>query len=112
MSTWLDNLKREIAEKRGKRVTIPASNTADPRAELRARITRWWNTLAPEDRAPRYLLEHLAPLFRCTPQQLGVALHELGWRRRRVWREDGPYRRYWTPPALYQDGSPGNTLDR
>jgi hypothetical protein len=96
---YIQRLRREAEERRARRRTEPSATATDSRAELRARITRWYNALAPEDRAPRYLLEHLAPLFRCTPQQLGVALHELGWRRKRVWRDDGPYRRYWLPPA-------------
>lgn len=66
---------------------------------LRAQVTEWWNALAPEARAPRYSLEQLTPGFGCTAQQLGVALFELGWRRKRVWLEDGPYRRYWMPPT-------------
>ena len=98
--TYIERLRRETEERRARRRAAPLPNSVDARrTELRAQIGRWWSTLAPEDRAPRYLLEQLAPLFRCTPQQLGVALHELGWRRKRVWRDDAPYRRYWMPPT-------------
>jgi hypothetical protein len=103
--TYIQRLRRETEERRAKRRAQPPVTATDPRAELRARIIRWYSTLSPEDRASRYLLEQLAPLFRCTPQQLGVAMHELGWRRKRVWRDDGPYRRYWLPPAPQATGA-------
>ncbi len=98
---YIKDLRARIEARRAQRPARPApASVVGRRAELRAQIARWWDTLAPEDRAPRYLLEQLAPYFRSTPQQLGVALHELGWSRKRVWRDDGPYRRYWMPPVM------------
>jgi len=97
LNPYMARLRQETAERRAKRDAAATAALLDPRARLRARITEWWSALPPEARAPRYSLEQLVPLFRCTPQQLGVALFELGWRRKRVWLNEGPYRRYWFP---------------
>jgi hypothetical protein len=96
-SGYMDALKQWAAEKRARQAAEALTNKLNPRAALRAKVSEWWEELPPYERKPRYLLEELTPLFGCTSQQLGVSLFELGWRRKRVWREDGPYRRYWMP---------------
>jgi crotonobetainyl-CoA:carnitine CoA-transferase CaiB-like acyl-CoA transferase len=96
-SAYMAALKQRTAERMAKRAADRAATRVDPRAVLRAKVKEWWDELPPYERKPRYLLEELVPLFGCTPQQLGVALWEIGWRRKRVWREDGPYRRFWLP---------------
>jgi len=97
---YIERLKREIAEQREKRAAEAASATLDPREKLKDRITQWYNSLAPEARAPHYFVEYLARQLHATPQQLAVALRELGWRCERVWRKGEAYRHYWIPPAV------------
>jgi hypothetical protein len=110
MADYLENLKRQVEERRLRREAAAAEHraakdakaarpsSAERMAKLRAAVERWYAALAPEDRRPRYLISHLAPLFRCTPQMLGGVLPELGWRRKRSWRDDAPTHRYWLPP--------------
>jgi len=100
MEGYIERLRRETAEKRAQRqADTRSASKLDPRADLRARIRTWYDSLPPEDRLPRYRLVQIAPLFHCTLQQLGETLAELGWRRTRVWRDDGPFCRYWMPPG-------------
>lgn len=94
---YITHLRQWSEERRARRAAEAMTKALDPRAELRAKVRAWWEELPSCARKPRYLLEELVPRFGCTPQQLGVALYELGWHRKRVWREDGPYRRYWMP---------------
>jgi len=96
--SYIARIRRQTEAWRGQRTAQAAAVVADPRAALRAQVTQWYSALPLEDRAPRYLLEDLVKLFGATPQQLGLALAELGWRRKRVWLNEGPYRRYWYPP--------------
>jgi hypothetical protein len=70
----------------------------DPRAKLKERVTQWYSSLSPEAHTPHYFMEHLVRQLRATPQQLGIALRELGWRWDRVWRKGQPYRHYWVLP--------------
>ena len=97
MEGYIAGLRRQAEERRAKHSAKVAQS--DPRADLRARVRNWYDNLPAEDRMPRYRLVHLAPLFHCTLQQLGETLAELGWRRTRVWRSDGPFYRFWMPPA-------------
>jgi hypothetical protein len=97
--SYLNRLRRQAAELQAKRDAEAASTMFDPRAKLKAQITAWYDALGPEDRAPNYLMEDLARRLRATPQQLGVALRELGWRCERRWRKGESYRHYWIPPT-------------
>ena len=106
--SYIERLKRRAAELHARRDAEAASTTFDPRAKLKQQITKWYSSLAPEDCAPNYLMEDLARRLRATPQQLGIALRELGWRCERRWRKGESYRHYWIPPALHvtQDFTP------
>jgi len=97
--SYVQRLRRESAELQAKRDAEAGSNTVDPRVKLKEQITLWYASLAPEDRRPNYLMEQLARQLRATPQQLGIALRELGWRCERRWRKGESYRHYWIPPA-------------
>jgi len=99
MDFYIRELRRKAAEERARQDAKAASATFDPRAKLRGQITQWYGSLAPEDRTPNFLMEHLASQLRATPQELGIALRELGWRCERRWRKGEPYRHYWIPPA-------------
>lgn len=98
VNAYIMELKRRTAERRAQRAAETAAAIADPRAALRAQIAEWQRTLPPEAREHGYLLEDIRKVIHSTPQQLGLALDELGWHRKRVWLSDGPFRRYWFPP--------------
>jgi hypothetical protein len=60
MHPYIARLRREAAELQAQRDAAAASATFDPRAKLKGQITQWNSSLAPEDRAPNYLMEELA----------------------------------------------------
>lgn len=97
---YIAGLKRQAAERRAQRAADTAAAINDPRAVLRARLTAWYDALPPDARPPGgFLLEDIRKAVHATPQALGLALDELGWSRKRVWRSDGPFRRYWFGPG-------------
>lgn len=95
---YITELKRRTAERRAQRAAQAAAQISDPRAKLREQVLVWQSTLPPEAREHGLILEEIRRAIPATPQQLGIALHELGWTRKRVWLSDGPFRRYWFPP--------------
>lgn len=97
-TAYILKLRAETETRRAQRAADAAAAIADPRASLRARLAEWQSTLTPEAAAAGFHLEDIRKAVPATPQQLGLALAELNWRRTRVWRSDGPYRRRWYPP--------------
>lgn len=103
---YIQHLRREAAERQARRDAEARQALVDPRQALRDAITAWWAALPTDQRQPRYRLEELVPLIRLpngrhpTMQQLGGALFELSWRRKRSWRDSEPCCRWWYPPAL------------
>jgi len=98
--SYMQRLRRQADELRAERDAAAASAAFDPRAKLKRQIMEWYSSLASEDRAPDYLMENLARRLRATPQRLGIALRELGWRCERRWCKGESYRHYWIPPTL------------
>lgn len=96
-TAYITGLRRLTAERQALRAAEAAAAISDPRAVLRANLLAWQNTLTPEAAAAGFHLEDIRKAVPATPQQLGLALAELNWRRTRVWRSDGPYRRRWYP---------------
>lgn len=85
----LEKLKR-------RRAAAQALRDATPKpATIHERIQTWYNGLSEEDRARAWTMREFKALFGDTPQQLGAALFELGWTRKRMWRDDRPTARYW-----------------
>ena len=72
---------------------------------LRERIQRWMREIPAQDRKERYTMEELVAEFKTSPGQIGKVLHDLGWTRRRRWRAQGPFSRYWVPPAESATGN-------
>lgn len=99
---YIATLKRQAAERRAQRAADTAAAINDPRAALREKLVQWLAALPDAVRAEAeregYTLEDIRKAVHATPQQLGLALAELNWRRTRLWRSDGPYRRRWYPP--------------
>lgn len=96
---YIAELRRFAAERRAQRAAQAAARIADPRAELRTRLVDWYDALPPDARPPGgFLLEDIRKAVHATPQALGLALAELGFSRKRVWSNTGPFRRYWFPP--------------
>ncbi len=96
---YIAGLKRQAAERWAQRDAAAAATINDPRAELRGRLTAWYDALPPDARPPGgFLIEDVRKAVHATPQALGLALWELGWSRKRVWSNTGPFRRYWFPP--------------
>ena len=101
-NAYVAELRRRAAEIRAQRAAQAAAAIADPRAALSEKLTQWQAALPEAERAEAarrgYFLEDIRKAVHATPQDLGLALAELNWRRTRVWRSDGPYRRRWYPP--------------
>lgn len=62
---------------------------------LSERITNWYNALPPSEQNRHYTMKELRTIFNETPQQIGATLFELGWSRKRLWRDETPTARYW-----------------
>ena len=99
---YLRRLRADTEARRAQRAAEAAAQITDPRAKLREALTQWQAALPEAERAEAarqgYFLEDIRKVVAATPQQAGLALAELNWRRTRVWRSDGPYRRRWYPP--------------
>jgi hypothetical protein len=102
-TAYIAGLKRRTAELRAQRAAEAAAQIFDPRAKLREQITQWQAALPEVERAEAarqgYFLEDIRKVIHATPQDLGLALAELSWSRRRIWQNNGPYRRHWYPPS-------------
>ncbi len=104
---YIRKLRANAEASRARRAAQAAAAIADPRAALRERIAGWQRTLSDEARENGLFLEDIRKVVLATPQDLGLALAELDWRRRRVWKNDGPYRRRWYPPPEADRGPSG-----
>jgi hypothetical protein len=66
---------------------------------LPERIRDWYELLSQEERLQPYSMKQLEALFHKAPGQIGMALHSLGWQRKRSFRQQGPFSRTWHAPA-------------
>lgn len=80
-------LNREAAQARRAAIPKPPS--------LEERIQQWQNSLSCEDKTRAWTMKEFRALFNDSPQKIGAALFELGWTRKRIWRDDRPTARYW-----------------
>lgn len=67
---------------------------------LREDIRQWHADLSPEARQDRRTMAELVKRFRAPAGAIGLALFGLGWQRKRDWKGDRPYARYWKPPEV------------
>ena len=108
MTSYIDNymadLKRQAAERQAKReAETAAAMVDDPLAVLKQKIIEWFNARPQEAHPEYYYMTDLQRLLRTPPQALGLALHELGWTRRRVWTRGSPFRQRWYPPEPHRN---------
>lgn len=79
-----------------KRAAIQALRDATPKPPtLHERIESWYKVLPDDDKRRAFTMREFRAIFGETPQRIGAALFELGWTRKRMWRDDRPTARYW-----------------
>jgi hypothetical protein len=86
---YLDTLKQRREEILRHRESMPKSPT------LHEKIRLWVDSLSPEEQSRAWTMKEFRIPFHDTPQKIGAALFDLGWTRRRMWRDDRPTARYW-----------------
>ncbi len=96
MNPYLEALKRRVAEIRGRQEEERALRSRS----LDQKIRDWYAALPPQQRRTYYTMDDLVLLFNAAPSRIGMALHRLGWERRRRWHDDGSYARFWVPAWL------------
>lgn len=62
---------------------------------LHERIATWYNDLSEDTPNRAWTMREFRAIFGETPQRIGAALFDLGWTRKRMWRDDRPTARYW-----------------
>ena len=86
---YLNYLKRSRAENQALIDAMPKPPT------LHERIQTWYNGLSDDNKRRPFTMQQLRALFCETPQRIGAGLFDLGWTRKRMWRDDRPTARYW-----------------
>ena len=72
----------------------------DRSKRLTTAIDQWYTYLPVGERLDRYTMAELVARFKAPASAIGLALHELGWRRKRDWRGDRPYAHFWVIPRV------------
>lgn len=93
---YIDNLKHWAAEQRA----AALAERAYKERPLEDKILDWYAALPPQQRRAYYTMDDLVLLFNAAPSRIGMALHRLGWLRRRCWHGDGSYARFWVPAQV------------
>ncbi|MDR3630097.1 MAG: hypothetical protein P4L42_07160 [Desulfocapsaceae bacterium] len=59
----------------------------------------WWHSLKEEEKSrPYYTMDFFRYHFYDSTATIGKVLHQMGFRKSRLWRTDGPSTRIWFPP--------------
>lgn len=87
--SYSEQLKRKREERQRQKDAIPKPPT------LHECIEKWYNGLSDDDKSRAWTMKEFREIFAESPQRLGAALFELGWTRKRMWRDDRPTARYW-----------------
>lgn len=95
MATYLEKLKRLTAE----RIQQRAEERARQSRPLHQKIEEYFDSIPPHSRKASYTMDELVILFGTSAGLIGVALHRLGWERKRRWNSGGAFTRYWVPPS-------------
>lgn len=79
---------------------------------IAAKINRYWNALAREDRPSFMTMRQFKVLLhedKVNAWKIGNALRHAGWTSsRRLWKENGPRCRIWMPPDVCTRHATGN----
>lgn len=87
--SYAEHLKIKRAERQARRDAMPKPQT------IHERIETWYNGLSIDNQARAWTMREFRAIFGETPQRIGAALFDLGWTRKRMWRDDRPTARYW-----------------
>jgi hypothetical protein len=93
-SAYLAEVQRVAEQRRAQRQSVREEASKRLVADIRA----WYCSLSESDRPAQLLMAELAKKFSAPPSEIGLALHELGFRRKRHWNPSEPHRRVWVPP--------------
>jgi len=91
MNAYIRMLRERSAERRA----ATAAERAHNARPLENKIQEHFAALPPEERRTHYTMDELVLIFNAAPGRIGTALHRLGWKRRRSWREGQSYARFW-----------------
>ena len=87
--SYMERLKQRRAEHQKKMEAIPEAPS------LREQIDRWYQELSDTAKTQAYTMAQFRARFGESPQKIAAALWDLGWTRKRIWKDDQPTRRYW-----------------
>ena len=88
--SYMEHLKRRRAERQALRDAMPKPQS------IHQRVEAWFAGLSDADKSRAWSMRELREIFGGeTPQKIGAALFDLGWTRKRMWRDDRPTARYW-----------------
>ena len=87
--SYAEHLKIKRAERQALRDAMPKPQT------IHERIEAWYAGLTADQQTRAWTMREFRAIFGETPQRIGAALFDLGWTRKRMWRDDRPTARYW-----------------
>ena len=85
----MEHLKLRRAERQARQDAMPKPQT------IHERIETWYAGLTADQQTRAWTMREFRAIFGETPQRIGAALFDLGWTRKRMWRDDQPTARYW-----------------
>lgn len=86
---YMARLKAKRAERQALRDAMPKPQSIHERIEI------WHAALTADQQARAWTMREFRAIFGETPQKIGATLFDLGWTRKRMWRDDRPTARYW-----------------
>lgn len=95
MSNFVYGISYSEKLKRRREATQALRDATPKPPTLHERIETWLAGLSDEDKSRAWSMREFREIFGDTPQRIGGALFELGWTRKRMWRDDRPTARYW-----------------
>ena len=97
-SAYVKQLQKECAAEQAAQQRYRESKSSSAGAGLVDKVARWHSSLPAELRHRAYTMRELVYELHASPMAIGIALAELHWARKRSWRGNGPYIRFWQPP--------------
>lgn len=91
MSAYVRALNREMEQ--------TAAVSSVPKLDLRQRFVDWHGGLPDVAKQRPFAMAEIGQAMGTQGKYLSPIMLRLGWSRHRRWTADGPYSRYWLPPA-------------